>query len=305
MADAEPTEACESPDNATVQREQSSQQHAAQELQDASTELVLKSDLTGTSRSGFSKLPREVEIMIWTEAIKEEARGTIVAYEPRNNGLFPSRRLVSSVSRVNKCAYTIGTQFYNIELNVICMYPSPILPFAITDPPISAYTTCFPYTTIIPDQKKGKLRLNLNYTTLVFGLDDYDKYYETLLTEPLTRDQCWEVKRVYEIMMSPKPAGFIPPCCWTCTWRKDVNGGAPYPQRLPCQFEDVQICRALIESQDLDQRTLSEHYSWLNSEDLWDKIKRNLVTCGDYLPVEELIEDYELDREYRHVYELA
>lgn len=267
MADAEPTEACESPGDATVQREQSSQQHAAQELQDVSTELILESDLTGTSRSGFSKLPREVEIMIWTEAMKEEARGTIVAYEPRNNGLFPSSRLASSVSRVNKCAYTIGTQFYNIELNVICMYPSPIIPLAIADPPISAYTTYFPDTTIIPDQNKGKLRLNLSYTTLVFGLD-YDKYHKTLLTEPLTWDQCWEVKRVYKIMPSPKPAGFIPPCCWTCTWRKDVNGDAPYPERLPCQFQAVQICRALIESQDLDQRTLAEYYSSLNSEDL-------------------------------------
>lgn len=51
----------------------------------------------------------------------EEARRTMVIYDARTGGLFPSVRLVSSVARVNKCANTVATRFYDVKLDVFGM----------------------------------------------------------------------------------------------------------------------------------------------------------------------------------------
>lgn len=184
----------------------------------------------------------------------------------------------------------------------------------------------------------GVLRLNLDYTSLILyfrpiwvnmnctnGAVQYEaplgkwhglappdpgrelelkyKLYHvsrTRLTARLTRAQCAQVKRIYEL--DETPDGGIrrePRCCYGCVWGSihNVHPAEPYLVDASydrARFPNVWLGWLLITRPGYHQGHLMDDYAELGPDDLWDVLIPKFMTC-DKPHVRHLGNDFEVD----------
>ncbi|KAK6200858.1 hypothetical protein LQW54_009442 [Pestalotiopsis sp. IQ-011] len=268
----------------------------------------------------FPQLPVEIQVIIWQFAMQAEAKRTVIVFDHRSGGLVPTAHLVSRILLVNKLANKVADEFYNLKLEVFkCSRRTPRL--------ISKY-----------GHAMGLIRLNLDYTSLILYFDPiwvnmhctngavqyeaplgkwhglappdpgrklelkYKLYHgsRTRLTVRLTRAQCAQVKRIYELEEAPDGhRRREPPCCYGCVWGSihNVHPAEPYLVDASydrARFPNVWLGRLLITRPGYNQGHLMDDYAELGPDDLWDVLMPKFVTC-DKPHVRRLGDDFEVD----------
>ncbi|KAI4601684.1 hypothetical protein KJ359_011815 [Pestalotiopsis sp. 9143b] len=262
----------------------------------------------------FDRLPRELQNQIWLEALRTEARRTVVVYSGNTGGLLPSVKLISRVSKANKAAYTSAMEFFNFEIEVFACVRS--LP------------------DMIPERRRamGILRLNLDHTTLLLefpfprtvrwvagkaaeyysGTRPKDDSESTAywiarrrITAPLSPSQCALVKRIYEFSFRPdRGSPEEPRCCWDCEWLNHpgnalyvVGAWARYNRQPNNPFPNVWLARMfIVDDEDQTPAGVFMEYAGIDHDEWWAICYRTMLVTYLDPPVRRLgFDEFEAD----------
>lgn len=137
-------------------------------------------DLDKTGFPQFGRLPQEIQNAIWKEALQAEAQ-KIVLHDFETGGIYLSQDLVSSISQANSASNTIANEFYNVRLRVFGMLHILLgRYYSETNSPIPACDLEYDYESLTRPRrhKRGVVRLNLEYATMMVGFDPYQVSYD-------------------------------------------------------------------------------------------------------------------------------
>ncbi|KAI0834327.1 hypothetical protein F5Y06DRAFT_306777 [Hypoxylon sp. FL0890] len=131
----------------------------------AASKVVQSDAIQHTTASfPFDKLPVEIRLLMWEEALLEESSGRLIILDHSTHRVLPFKSLVSPMLTINKESRSCALNFFTIKLTV-CKLPGP------NHPTINVKGS-FDFNEVneAPNSKK-RLYLSSQHDTFIAGLD--------------------------------------------------------------------------------------------------------------------------------------